>query len=180
MRNFFLSSGQVSSIPLGWQGNTRILDRLQKKMRDKGFAWTVILMSEISLTRIALFGESMDAWIQIACPRLSIDWGEAFQKPLLTPFKAEIAFGFIPGWWEKTPVKSRSNLSCNDGLDCEKNESCCRHNNGDGKTMGAATTDYPMDYYAQDGREWNCSNSKKPSRPPRRNLQPCSDNGDTA
>lgn len=26
-------------------------------------------------------------WVQIACPRLSIDWGEAFGKPLLTPYE---------------------------------------------------------------------------------------------
>ncbi|KAF2309345.1 hypothetical protein GH714_001866 [Hevea brasiliensis] len=45
-------------------------------------------MSEISPTRIALFEQSVDAWIQIAYPRLSIDWGEAFEKPLLTPFEA--------------------------------------------------------------------------------------------
>lgn len=26
-------------------------------------------------------------WVQVACPRLSIDWGEAFSKPLLTPYE---------------------------------------------------------------------------------------------
>ena len=25
-----------------------------------------------------------DAWVQLACPRLSIDWGMAFSKPLIT------------------------------------------------------------------------------------------------
>lgn len=34
-----------------------------------------------------------DRWIQIACPRLSLDWGYAFRAPLLNPFEAEIAFG---------------------------------------------------------------------------------------
>ena len=29
----------------------------------------------------------VDAWIQIACPRLSIDWGEGFHKPTLTPYE---------------------------------------------------------------------------------------------
>lgn len=132
---------------LGRQGNPRILDRLEKKMREKGFNWTVVLMSEISPTRIALFEDSIDAWIQIACPRLSIDWGDAFEKPLLTPFEAEIALGFIPGWWEK-------------------GESCCR---SDG--------DYPMDYYAQDGGEWNSSYTKKASRLTRRSSQCCKDGG---
>ncbi|XP_042500345.1 2-(3-amino-3-carboxypropyl)histidine synthase subunit 1 [Macadamia integrifolia] len=165
---------------LGRQGNTRILERLQKRMTEKGFDWTVMLISELSPARIALFGESVDAWIQIACPRLSIDWGEAFEKPLLTPFEAEISLGFIPGWWERTSVDLKSSLNGSDGLQCENNESCCGYNNGEVKTTADGATDYPMDYYAQDGGEWNCSYSKKSSHPSRRNLRSCCGNGDTS
>lgn len=119
---------------LGRQGNLRILERLQKMMIDRGFDYVVVLMSEISPQRVELFEEEVDGWIQIGCPRLSIDWGEAFKKPLLTPFEAEIALGCIPGWWEKSSA------------------ACCG--------------DYPMDYYAQDGGEWNSSYAKKkPLRP---------------
>ena len=32
----------------------------------------------------------VDAWIQVACPRLSLDWGEGFSAPLLTPYEAEV------------------------------------------------------------------------------------------
>lgn len=33
-------------------------------------------------------------WVQVACPRLSIDWGEAFSKPLLTPYEVStLCFG---------------------------------------------------------------------------------------
>ncbi|XP_057502693.1 uncharacterized protein LOC130786405 [Actinidia eriantha] len=158
---------------LGRQGNPRILDRLEKKMREKGMDWTVVLMSELSPTRIALFGKSVDAWVQIACPRLSIDWGDAFVKPLLTP----IALGDLPGWWEREPVED-SNFGCKDGLDCSGSESCCACKNGDVKEKGETTVDYPMDYYAQDGGEWNSCYSKKQSRPTRRNLAPC--NGSAA
>ena len=28
---------------------------------------------------------------QVACPRLSIDWGYAFDKPLLSPYEASVA-----------------------------------------------------------------------------------------
>ncbi|KAG6711195.1 hypothetical protein I3842_05G041400 [Carya illinoinensis] len=141
---------------LGRQGNPRILERLERRMEENGFDYTVVLMSEISPQRMALFGDTIDAWIQIACPRLSIDWGEAFGKPLLTPFEAEIALGFIPGWWEKS-VAVGSGTGC-----CAKNESCNECGNGD----------YPMDYYAQDGGDWNSSyaKNKKPSRPVRRNI----------
>ncbi|KAG6588793.1 2-(3-amino-3-carboxypropyl)histidine synthase subunit 1, partial [Cucurbita argyrosperma subsp. argyrosperma] len=135
---------------LGRQGNPKILERLEEKMKSKGFDYTVVLMSEISPYRVALFEDSVDAWIQIACPRLSIDWGDAFAKPLLTPFEAEVALGLIPGWWERT---NAAKLSCND---CEK----C------GCTSDQVEGEYPMDYYAQDGGEWNSSYvKKKVSRP---------------
>ena len=29
--------------------------------------------------------------LQVACPRLSIDWGYAFDKPLLSPYEASVA-----------------------------------------------------------------------------------------
>ncbi|TXG53860.1 hypothetical protein EZV62_019116 [Acer yangbiense] len=140
---------------LGRQGNPRILERLQKRMTDKGYDYVVVLMSEISPGRVALFEDSVDAWIQIACPRLSIDWGDAFVKPLLTPFEAEIALGFIPGWWE-------TNSAVNSGCGCGNEDKKC--GKGD-----AACGDYPMDYYAQEGGEWNSSYAKKPSRPRQRN-----------
>lgn len=149
---------------LGRQGNPRILNRLQSKMKERGFAWTTILMSEISPARIALFGESVDAWIQIACPRLSIDWGEAFEKPLLTPFEAEIALGCIPGWWERPALNS----NCTNGSDCG-NRSCCSSNEHKVVSSDAAVTDYPMDYYAQNGGEWNSAYSNKSSHPRRTN-----------
>lgn len=157
---------------LGRQGNPRILDRLEKKMREKGLDWTVVLMSELSPFKISLFGESVDAWVQIACPRLSIDWGDAFVKPLLNPFEAEIALGDLPGWWERKKAAESLNSHCCIGndLDCSRKESCCACDSADAKEKGGGTVDYPMDYYAQDGGEWNSSYLKKQSRPMRRNL----------
>ena len=40
-----------------------------------------------------LFNE-VEAWIQVACPRLSIDWGYAFEKPLLSPYEAAVALKY--------------------------------------------------------------------------------------
>ena len=44
------------------------------------------LMSELTPEKLALM--KVDAWIQIACPRLSIDWGEGFDLPILSPYEA--------------------------------------------------------------------------------------------
>ena len=126
----------------------------------------MVLMSEMSPTRIALFEDSLDAWIQIACPRLSIDWGEAFVKPVLTPFEADIALGVIPGWWEKN----------NEVVCCNKSGSCCGDAKGGGEDFGG---DYPMDYYAQDGGEWNSSYVIKSTRPPARRVFVVSSVADT-
>ncbi|CAN4099797.1 unnamed protein product [Withania somnifera] len=161
---------------LGRQGNPRILDRLEKKMAEKGMTWTVVLMSEISPIRIALFEDAVDAWIQIACPRLSIDWGDAFRRPLLTPFEAEIALGDLSGWWErKTTVNSDE--YCDEDMKCSKNVSCgACHNGGEEVKEEEIQVDYPMDYYSQDGGEWNSCYSKKPARLSQRNSQSCNDN----
>ncbi|KAG6389685.1 hypothetical protein SASPL_151158 [Salvia splendens] len=148
---------------LGRQGNASVLNRLEGKMRDKGLDFMVVLISELSPKKIELFGDAVDAWVQIACPRLSIDWGDAFKKPLLTSFEAEIALGDLPGWWERK-------LECNDSSECGQNEGCC----GNGNMQKGV--DYPMDYYAQDGGEWNSSYSKKLARNRGKNNQCCNGN----
>uniref|UniRef100_A0A914EH99 Uncharacterized protein n=1 Tax=Acrobeloides nanus TaxID=290746 RepID=A0A914EH99_9BILA len=33
-------------------------------------------------------------WTQVACPRLSIDWGTAFPVPLLTPYELSAALKY--------------------------------------------------------------------------------------
>ena len=34
--------------------------------------------------------------LQIACPRLSIDWGLSFSSPILSPYEAAVALQEIP------------------------------------------------------------------------------------
>ncbi|KAF2309391.1 hypothetical protein GH714_001888 [Hevea brasiliensis] len=129
---------------LGRQGNPRILDRLEKKMREKHFSYTFVLMSEISPTRIALFEQSVDAWIQIAC------------------------------WWEKDKSVV-ANSGCCDGLGCGHSNGLCSGCGNeaakDVKGVGDSFAgDYPMDFCAQDGGEWNSSYLKKATRLIRRNV----------
>lgn len=77
---------------LGRQGSTGILEELERVLDAKGIPYFTLLLSEVSPERLALF-KGVDAWIQVACPRLSLDWGEAFEKPMLTPYEAHVAFG---------------------------------------------------------------------------------------
>lgn len=52
------------------------------------------------MTKSDVNPHGVDAWIQIACPRLSIDWGGAFNNvPLLNPYEAFVALdasSFLP------------------------------------------------------------------------------------
>jgi len=75
---------------LGRQGNPNILHHLKAKCEHKGKEVVTILLSEIFPQKLALM-EDVGAWIQIACPRLSIDWGLAFKSPILSPYEAAVA-----------------------------------------------------------------------------------------
>lgn len=84
---------------LGRQGNPQILKHLEKRLASRGIQFITFLVSELSPSKLALFNKSIEVWVQIACPRLSIDWGDAFEGPLLTPYEAEVALGFVKPWW---------------------------------------------------------------------------------
>nr|XP_021142746.1 2-(3-amino-3-carboxypropyl)histidine synthase subunit 1 isoform X2 [Columba livia] len=77
---------------LGRQGSPGILKHLESRLRALGRPFVRVLLSEIFPSKLKLFPD-VDAWVQVACPRLSIDWGEAFSKPLLTPYEPEFAAG---------------------------------------------------------------------------------------
>ncbi|KAG0344063.1 Diphthamide biosynthesis protein 1 [Podila humilis] len=94
---------------LGRQGSTSILEHMEVKLKERGCDYTIILLSEIFPGKLAMF-EDMDAFIQIACPRLSIDWGYAFTKPLLTPYEASVVFESV-AWQEVYPMDFYSNDS---------------------------------------------------------------------
>ena len=73
---------------LGRQGSVGILESLKEVLNEKGIQTFTVLISEISPERMSQFGDSVDAWVQVACPRLSIDWGESYSAPLLSSFEA--------------------------------------------------------------------------------------------
>lgn len=69
---------------LGKQGSKKILRAVMEKLR--GHEVYLIMLDEISSAKLERY-EFIDSFVQISCPRLSIDWGKFFKKPLLSPFE---------------------------------------------------------------------------------------------
>jgi len=106
---------------LGRQGNPHTLTLIENHLRERGIPWINLLLSEIFPGKLAMMDE-VECWVQVACPRLSIDWGYAFPRPLLSPYEALVTLGVREAGWITDPgVRER----------------------GDGV--------YPMDFYAKDG-----------------------------
>ncbi|KAJ3299949.1 Diphthamide biosynthesis protein 1 [Kappamyces sp. JEL0829] len=84
---------------LGRQGSPKVMQYLEQQLQERRIPFVRVLLSEILPNKLALF-DDVDLWIQIACPRLSIDWGYAYPKPLLTPYEAAVLFEKVPKWDE--------------------------------------------------------------------------------
>jgi 2-(3-amino-3-carboxypropyl)histidine synthase len=105
----------------------------------------------------------IDAWVQIACPRLSVDWGHFFDRPVLTSYELEVAMGqqewrvravvvAWKGWVESccqecTRTTYRSTAIQSTPLHPPQHP----HTLTKPKTVQET---YPMDYYAKDGGPW--------------------------
>lgn len=93
-----------------------------------------ILLSELSPAKLSLL-RGISTFVQTSCPRLSIDWGYAFPRPLLSPYEAAVALGVqgARGWKAMGPEAHTRGLE--------------QGRKGD--------EDYPMDFYADGGLgEW--------------------------
>ncbi|KAK3683072.1 Diphthamide biosynthesis protein 1 [Vermiconidia calcicola] len=115
---------------LGRQGNPHTMTLIENHLREQGIEWVNLLLSEIFPGKLAMMPD-VECWVQVACPRLSIDWGYAFPKPLLTPYEALVVLGGREGGWERRKEK--------DGVSPSEQK---------GRTAG---TVYPMDYYGKEG-----------------------------
>lgn len=118
---------------LGRQGSNKVLEHLQKRLKSHGKETSIILLSEIFPSKLELF-KDIDAFVQVACPRLSIDWGTAFPKPLLTPYELSVVLGDAEWKIEKVPSEKDKNLN------------------------------YPMDFYSTYSLgEWTPNHKPKPA-----------------
>ncbi|KAH6900108.1 putative diphthamide synthesis protein-domain-containing protein [Thelonectria olida] len=82
---------------LGRQGNPHTMALIEKRLRERGIPFINLLLSEIFPGKLALMSD-VECWVQVACPRLSIDWGYAFPRPLLTPYEALVALEVKEDW----------------------------------------------------------------------------------
>lgn len=87
---------------LGRQGSLKVLDFFEKTLKEKNIEYIVVLLSEVFPSKIDQF-EDVEAWIQLACPRLSIDWGYSFSRPLLNSYEAAVTLDSVE-WKPSYPM----------------------------------------------------------------------------
>lgn len=124
---------------LGRQGSTRVLSHLGGMLAPSGMRTVPILLSELSPQKLSLFGPSLVTFVQTSCPRLSIDWGDAFARPLLSPYECAVALGRTQGWQRDLQGRQNNRASATNERP--------RDNGGD-----TDEGDYPMDFYADQSR----------------------------
>ncbi|OMH81428.1 Diphthamide biosynthesis protein 1 [Zancudomyces culisetae] len=95
---------------LGRQGSNKVMEELINKAKARGINYVVVLTSEITVQKLKEFDDVVDFWVQVACPRLSIDWGYAFSKPLLNSYEAAVVLKSIE-WQSIYPMDYYSNQS---------------------------------------------------------------------
>ncbi|TFK55881.1 Diphthamide synthesis [Heliocybe sulcata] len=88
---------------LGRQGSFKQLQAITHQLYSSPtpIPFIPILLSELSPAKLSLFNPHISTFVQTSCPRLSIDWGYAFDRPLLSPYETAVAVGKAPGWMEK-------------------------------------------------------------------------------
>ncbi|TRM68301.1 putative diphthamide synthesis protein-domain-containing protein [Schizophyllum amplum] len=172
---------------LGRQGNFRQLQAITHQLSASKvpIPFMPILLSELSPAKLALFNPPVptpvspttststtptstsptsptptpyiSTFVQTSCPRLSIDWGYAFDRPLLSPYEACVAVGKARGWFEgANGEKGPERLY-------EAREGGHSKEGGNARDGGHARVaqpgPYPMDFYAT-GTPWTVARTQ--------------------
>ena len=89
---------------LGRQGSFKQLQAITHQLTESRtpIPYMPILLSELSPAKLALFAPHIATFVQTSCPRLSIDWGYAFDRPLLSPYETAVAVGKAVGWMDES------------------------------------------------------------------------------
>lgn len=59
---------------------------MESILKEKNIEYITIMVSELSVEQLSLF-DDIDYFVQLGCPRLSIDWGLHFKRPLLNSYE---------------------------------------------------------------------------------------------
>eukprot|EP00732_Lithocolla_globosa_P002352 Lithocolla_globosa_v1_NODE_1524_length_2514_cov_7.238308.p1 type:complete len:420 gc:universal NODE_1524_length_2514_cov_7.238308:432-1691(+) len=94
---------------LGRQGNNKILTQIESQFKKNNLEYVIVLLSEIFPSKLEMF-KDIECWVQVACPRLSIDWGYGFEKPLLSPYELNVVLKNIE-WQDVYPMDYYANDS---------------------------------------------------------------------
>jgi len=89
---------------LGRQGSFKQLQAINNQLTHSRtpIPYIPILLSELSPAKLSLFSPHISTFVQTSCPRLSIDWGYAFDRPLLSPYETAVAVGKAIGWMDQS------------------------------------------------------------------------------
>lgn len=100
---------QEIGILVGLKAGQKRLDQAlgtKKELEHAGRESTILALREITPDALMQF-PSIDAFVNTACPRLSLDDATTFRKPVLTPREMLVALGKLPwealctrGWFE--------------------------------------------------------------------------------
>ncbi|KAI6047110.1 putative diphthamide synthesis protein-domain-containing protein [Pisolithus marmoratus] len=89
---------------LGRQGSFKQLQAIKRQLTSSSvpIPHVPILLSELSPAKLALFEPHISTFVQTSCPRLSIDWGYAFDRPLLSPYETCVTLGQRKSWMDES------------------------------------------------------------------------------
>ncbi|KAI6117630.1 putative diphthamide synthesis protein-domain-containing protein [Pisolithus croceorrhizus] len=89
---------------LGRQGSFKQLQAIKHQLASSSvpIPHVPILLSELSPAKLTLFEPHISTFVQTSCPRLSIDWGYAFDRPLLSPYETCVVLGQRRGWMDES------------------------------------------------------------------------------
>ncbi|KAI9664339.1 MAG: Diphthamide biosynthesis protein 1 [Alyxoria varia] len=153
---------------LGRQGNPHTTSLLSTHLTRLNIPHITLLLSEITPQKLGDMQRDVAVWVQVACPRLSVDWGYAFGRPLLTAREGLWALGVggdgrkvegEGGWdrvvdgdaavpeWLKEDEDDENETGTTLGAGKEGKGKRKESVEGGGEEVGL----YPMDYYAKDG-----------------------------
>ena len=72
--------------------NLELSHRIKKLLEEVGYSAVLICSTEVMPETLESFTD-LDAFVEIACPRISTDDQERYRKPILNPEEVMIALG---------------------------------------------------------------------------------------